>query len=78
MFEYTERLSKSLNYLASTLYDISYKILDKKEIFDSKKPLKKLCDETNKNFKNALNELNKKKKVIMTLLIKELNIIYHI
>lgn len=61
MFEYTERLSKSLNYLASTLYDISYKILDKKDTFDSKKPLKKICDDTNKNFKNALNELNKKK-----------------
>ena len=61
MFEYTERLSKSLNYLASTLYYISDKILDKKDTFDSKKPDKKICDDTNKNFKNALNELNKKK-----------------
>ena len=61
MFEYTERLSKSLNYLASTLYDISYKILDKKETFDSEKPAKKICDDTNKNFKNALIELYKKK-----------------
>ena len=61
MFEYTERLSKSLNYLASTLYYISDKILDNKDTFDSKKPAKKICDDTNKNFKNALNELNKKK-----------------
>ena len=59
--EYIERLSKSLKSLSRTLQFIASIILEKKEVFDTNKLGRKFCDETNKNFKNALNELSKKK-----------------
>ena len=59
--EYIERLSKSLKSLSRTLQFIASIILEKKEVFDNSKLARKFCDETNKNFKNALNGLSKKK-----------------